>query len=133
MPIASICLECSRLYTADTTPTLGRCAPCRAKYTSRRNATKTRTPHRNTPKRQLEQKFYASRAWRTARRTALTRDLHQCTQCGTSDRLTVHHIESISTHPDIALDVDNLTTLCRSCHGTVSNTQRNTTPRPRNL
>jgi 5-methylcytosine-specific restriction endonuclease McrA len=31
--------------------------------------------------------------------------------------LTVHHIKPVRLAPDLALDPDNLVTLCRSCHG----------------
>jgi 5-methylcytosine-specific restriction endonuclease McrA len=127
MPIASICLDCNRLFTPQpATATLGRCEKCRAAYTERRASQKRgtkRTPHRQTPKRQELQRFYSSTQWRRVRDQVRKRD-GACTTCGTTEHLTVHHLVSISTDPTLALDPDNLATLCRSCHAKTSNTTR---------
>ena len=51
------------------------------------------------------------------RELALQRDNYQCSRCGASEQLTVHHKDGSgrgsSTHNN---DLDNLITLCRRCH-----------------
>lgn len=64
--------------------------------------------------------FYLSRAWRDLRVVALSRDHHLCQSCLSRGRLrpadVVHHIQSIETHPELALALDNLRSLCIMCH-----------------
>ena len=50
----------------------------------------------------------------TVRAAVLERDGHQCSQCGTGENLTLHHIKP---RKDGGKNVaDNLITLCRRCH-----------------
>jgi len=120
MPTATICLDCNRLYTPEkNTRTYSRCPNCRPAYKARQ----PRGTHNPTPTRQLANRFYTSTAWRKARNTARQRDA-ACTQCGTTTHLTVHHIIPIKQAPHRALDPDNLTTLCTTCHAHTSNKQR---------
>lgn len=44
------------------------------------------------------------------------RDGHICTSCGDTKNLHAHHIKKKILYPDLALDLDNGTTLCRTCH-----------------
>ncbi|HFR4577697.1 TPA: HNH endonuclease signature motif containing protein, partial [Streptococcus suis] len=49
------------------------------------------------------------------------RDRYRCVQCYAkgivvTERLEVDHIQTIEDRPDLALDIDNLRTLCRHCH-----------------
>ncbi|MDO5299951.1 MAG: HNH endonuclease [Clostridia bacterium] len=74
--------------------------------------------------------FYATGAWKAARREALLRDRGQCVLCRRAGRRTldrhgkawpvpatmVHHIKPYQTHPELALDLDNLMSLCDRCH-----------------
>ena len=52
--------------------------------------------------------------WNTQNRAARARDGHQCRLCGSTDRIQVHHI--IPYRYSHSHDLDNLVTLCRSCH-----------------
>lgn len=52
--------------------------------------------------------------WATLRLAALERDSYRCTQCGDTQQLHVHHIHPRRRHGTNQLD--NLQTLCRSCH-----------------
>lgn len=69
-------------------------------------------------------KFYNSRAWRNKRLEIIERDNRECQRCKELGKLTisednileVHHIEHLKDRPDLALDDDNLITLCISCH-----------------
>ncbi len=74
--------------------------------------------------------FYSSGAWRTARKERLKKDGLHCVWCKRAGRWTtdrhgrtirvpatmVHHIKPYQTHPELALDLDNLVSLCDSCH-----------------
>jgi 5-methylcytosine-specific restriction endonuclease McrA len=68
--------------------------------------------------------FYTSTAWRSLRKQALERDHHECVWCASEGRVTtkshaileVDHIQELEHHPELALELDNLRTLCKSCH-----------------
>ena len=55
-----------------------------------------------------------TRAWQKLRTATRHRDHNQCTNCGTTTNLTVHHITPKRNGGTDTLD--NLTTLCRNCH-----------------
>lgn len=81
---------------------------------------------------QEKDRFYASGAWKRARLAALRRDRWKCQDClrrirarqkenpGYSQRVPdaqmVHHIRELETHPELALTLDNLISLCSACH-----------------
>jgi 5-methylcytosine-specific restriction endonuclease McrA len=69
-----------------------------------------------TKARAEHQRFKNSPAWRKLRPTIVARD-GACVDCSSTVNLTVHHIKPVRLAPDLALDPDNLVTLCRSCHG----------------
>jgi len=48
------------------------------------------------------------------------RDNFQCQECGTIENLEVHHIDNNKTN----CDINNLITLCRSCHRGITNKTR---------
>ena len=70
--------------------------------------------------------FYLSRAWRNLRAQALERDHYLCQDClaekarGGMIRprpaTAVHHIKPRELYPELALDLDNLISLCDACH-----------------
>ena len=70
--------------------------------------------------------FYHSAAWKRIRAVALMRDGGMCQACmerlragyGVHPRRAtmVHHIIPISERPDLALELDNLRSLCDACH-----------------
>ena len=70
--------------------------------------------------------FYASAAWRRVRAQVLLRDNYMCCECLRRYRAgepvrprpatMVHHIVPYKTAPDRALDMDNLESLCETCH-----------------
>lgn len=82
-----------------------------------------------------KKKFYASSEWALKRQEALERDNYECQQCKREGLVTVdsrkvegknkeivlnvHHKEEIETHPELALEIDNLETLCVSHHNIV--------------
>ncbi|MDE2752918.1 MAG: HNH endonuclease signature motif containing protein [Gemmatimonadota bacterium] len=55
------------------------------------------------------------RRWARTRRAAFDRDGWRCVECGRAGRLEAHHVTPL--HKGGApYDLDNLATLCRSCH-----------------
>lgn len=70
--------------------------------------------------------FYRSAAWKRAREQALMRDLYLCQEClrrvemGKQLRprhaTMVHHIKPRKLYPELALSLDNLESLCNTCH-----------------
>jgi 5-methylcytosine-specific restriction endonuclease McrA len=57
-----------------------------------------------------------SKRWPALRQQALRRDCFKCVKCGASGRLEVDHIKSVRLSPELAWSLDNLQSLCRSCH-----------------
>lgn len=68
--------------------------------------------------------------WQRVRRRALVRDLYQCQKCGYRQNLEVHHVQRVADYPELAFDVDNLLTLCRTCHTEETNRELGHTPDP---
>ena len=79
--------------------------------------------------------FYNSAAWKHKRMYIMERDHYECQDCrkrlveaGEKGRRLdgwerkiwraeqVHHIRELREHPELALDDDNLTSLCARCH-----------------
>lgn len=54
--------------------------------------------------------------WKAARAACLDRDGYACVVCGSSENLEADHIEELATNPELATELTNLRTLCRSCH-----------------
>ena len=50
------------------------------------------------------------------RKMVLERDKHVCQECGSKNRLHVHHIKPFSQYPELRFDVNNGITLCVNCH-----------------
>ena len=67
-----------------------------------------------------ERGFYQSKAWRRVRLLALQRDHYLCQECLRKKRLTkateVHHLLPLEEHPELALELSNLESLCWDCH-----------------
>lgn len=65
-------------------------------------------------------RFYNSDAWKKCRSLALIRDNYLCQECLKCGDITpavmVHHIKEREDHPELALVLDNLISLCNSCH-----------------
>ncbi len=57
-----------------------------------------------------------SKRWPAVRQKALRRDGYKCVKCGARGRLECDHILSVRSHPGLAFVIDNLQTLCGSCH-----------------
>lgn len=68
--------------------------------------------------------FYRSQAWRDVREFCIHRDAYLCQDCLAKGKYTpaeeVHHIIELTPEniqsPSVALNPDNLVSLCRECH-----------------
>ncbi|MBO0961454.1 HNH endonuclease [Neobacillus sp. MM2021_6] len=84
--------------------------------------------------RQQKRKFYDSPDWKQTREEIKQRDNYECQECKRQGKvfidsyeysegakrkkikLVVDHIKELEDHPELALDKDNLETLCVRCH-----------------
>ena len=58
-----------------------------------------------------------SKRWKAVRLEALRRDGFRCVKCGGVGRLQVDHIKRVEPHnPELWFDLDNLQSLCGTCH-----------------
>lgn len=87
-------------------------------------------------------RFYKSRKWRETRQRVLERDNYECQECKkqgivkTIDHskhksLDVDHIKELDSYPELAFDMDNLVTLCVSCHNKKHNRYQRGKPFPK--
>ena len=74
--------------------------------------------------------FYGTAAWKKAARRAMQRDHGNCVRCAKAGRyvvdkngrawpvraVLVHHIKPFKEHPELALELSNLISLCAACH-----------------
>jgi 5-methylcytosine-specific restriction protein A len=72
---------------------------------------------------QQAREFYHSKEWERVRLAALARDNFLCQHCLRNNRITpadmVHHIIEIKRDWSKRLDLDNLISLCNSCHNKI--------------
>ena len=65
-------------------------------------------------------RFYKTAGWEKKRLEILERDNYECQRCKAKGRFgrgnVVHHIKHLEARPDLALEDDNLMTVCERCH-----------------
>lgn len=109
-PVEPVTLSCAVCAAAFVVPPRrvgsAKCCsrPCQAKYVGR--LARRRTVDRMSR--------ITTAAWKERRAEVLARDGHRCLDCGTGERLTVHHIVPWRETQDDR--IENLVTLCRRCH-----------------
>jgi len=54
--------------------------------------------------------------YRKLRRLTFERDSYECQECGSDMNLHCHHIKTVKDFPELVGDLNNLLTLCRTCH-----------------
>jgi len=69
----------------------------------------------------IKEAFLKSSKWQSMRQQIISRDGGVCSICGFDTSLNVHHIKSHYYFPDLALDPDNLITLCQKHHKEIHN------------
>jgi 5-methylcytosine-specific restriction endonuclease McrA len=66
------------------------------------------------------EEFYGSGRWQRLRAAILRRDKYQCQMCKRYGKITeakeVHHIKHFEDYPELAMDPDNLISLCKAHH-----------------
>ena len=86
--------------------------------------------------REGRQAFYQSKEWRILRRFMLSKE-PLCDHCLNKDRITpaseVHHKRDIQYAPQLRLDVNNLTTLCKECHSKITASESSNSIKDMNL
>jgi 5-methylcytosine-specific restriction endonuclease McrA len=97
-PLVSLCPGCGGLHTGT-----GRCSRCRR--------IDSRERYHTEPIRQLR----STARYRRQRDAAKRRDGYRCQVCGATENLEAHHIVPLE-HGGNPLALDNLVTLCSSCH-----------------
>ena len=98
-----LCLHCGRHYQASTA-VRNRCGDCGRQYDRQLSREKRARRARNSAR------------WQQARALARQRDGNRCVYCGSTNKLQVHHkIPLDAGGPEFELD--NLETVCVSCHG----------------
>ena len=118
MPDGRICLGCGTLVVGMT---VERCAPCeRAADVQRVEERRAygRAMKDTGPRARHRRRVYQSPAWKAVRLRVIQRD-GACRLCGSTTRLTVHHLTPAADDDAAALDMDNLVTLCAACHGRI--------------
>ena len=113
------CRKCQRIVR-------GRCEHCAAQQRQRLDKQR-----RSDPADQAAKRFYKSKPWRALRKLALQRDAYQCKGCGcqvAGKQAQVDHIQDRATHPELALSLDNLQTVCTSCHNRKRSGKSNNKP-----
>lgn len=72
---------------------------------------------------QKAREFYHSKEWQRVRQAALMRDNYLCQHCLRNNRITpaniVHHIVEVKKDWSKRLDLNNLVSLCNSCHNKI--------------
>lgn len=71
------------------------------------------------------EQFYSSPEWNMLRRQVIKQKGRVCAECGIriikNSDVTVDHIKPRSKYPDLALNLENLRVLCRSCNSLKGN------------
>lgn len=54
--------------------------------------------------------------WLRVKRAAFERDGYKCQICGSQKYLCGHHVKERAQYPELAYEISNIVTLCKSCH-----------------
>ena len=77
---------------------------------------------------QIEQRSHDKSRFSGNKSIALERDGYKCTRCGATENLAMHHKDGSGQTDNPNNDLDNLETLCSSCHTLHHNPRLDTTP-----
>jgi 5-methylcytosine-specific restriction endonuclease McrA len=80
-----------------------------------------------SPEAAVYRRLYQTQQWRTLREVALLRDDFKCQRCGCflkrgrshPQSAVVHHVTAHKGNQDLFFDLDNLQSVCWSCHSGV--------------
>jgi 5-methylcytosine-specific restriction endonuclease McrA len=66
---------------------------------------------------ELEKEYTDKKRFGGNKKHVLERDGYKCTECGKTSGLIIHHIDHSGKSENPNNEIDNLITLCKSCHG----------------
>jgi len=104
------CPECGELFTPNK-HNYGTQKYCSMQCTRR---VAGRTYIRRDPERHKRQKL--ANRWGGNHKAALERDGRKCQICGSDKKLNVHHMDGTGENENPNHQLDNLATLCHTCH-----------------
>ena len=127
---------CKKCYTVKCLNEFERCASCNSGYRyrckeCRRGSYVKKGKPTNNPswfKKGKDHPYFVDGKWRdrsligknkrfqAIRKKVLERDKFCCFDCGSRERLHVHHVIPIRDDASLAYDIDNLVVLCPKCH-----------------
>lgn len=88
-----------------------------------KNAQETTRNYNRYKRNPIINAFYKSPEWRRVRLVALDRDNHLCKRCKSNGQLVkaevVHHVIEIRDDWSLRLQLDNLESICHSCHNRI--------------
>lgn len=117
------CADCGDDFPYSSGPQK-RCPTCQRKHAvAQIHEALRKSPKAGEYKRRAKDNYYFS----GNREMALERDGYTCQRCGATDDLHVHHRDGLGVTTDKEdrnNALDNLQTLCRSCHSTVHHEER---------
>lgn len=106
---------CSKHYEHEAEYLASRQKWARSGDQATRHKYNTVTRYRTYDKREQYQ-FYRGKQWQSLRQLVLDRDHYVCQYCGRPNSRTVDHVRPVEAFPDDKANIDNLATICRSCH-----------------
>jgi 5-methylcytosine-specific restriction endonuclease McrA len=65
-------------------------------------------------------RFSSSNKWKRLKRSLFSIS-NKCEYCGSTEKLTVHHIKPRSSNPELSFEPSNLVILCEKCHNHIHN------------
>ena len=116
MSVMKFCSGCNTLIPKEGE---AYCNKCKEKLNKNRN--RAYNFKRGTDEGEVKiKKFYNSEAWKRTKKIRLLIDNGMCVECLKEGRLTkattVHHIIEVKEDWSKRFDIDNLISLCHSCH-----------------
>lgn len=118
--IKKLCPTCGKVIERS----LKLCEECTIKITSKRNKA-----YNSSLRNKEQEKVYHTKQWDIAKRQVALRDNSLCRLCFSNRSWTasqlVHHIVEVEEDTTLVYSVDNLISLCESCHQQVHAEYRN--------
>ena len=73
-----------------------------------------------------KEEYYMTKEWQRFRALVFKERGKACELCGSTDRVTVHHLKPVKERPDLMFDMNNVQCLCLSHHNAAHDRNNNT-------
>lgn len=93
-----------------------KCEVCKRKFDANTCGKYCSDQCRKKVRSKYHQVYYDKKAYRGNRSKAYERDGYACTICGSEKNLSIHHIDKSGSGNNPNNKLDNLLTVCHSCH-----------------